>query len=762
MRLFLKQKLLLFKINSAWIIVYLFDEREIYLNNNTFLLRNENCATFSIPNYILYVVLPKCIITHGEAISSTYFQIALTINHEENAKSWQKGKSWIGLKTISKITGFNVRKIGHAIKVLNQIGLIEQIEYGKLKMFKLKNNTIVNVNEVMKFIKYVEHQLLIDLPKSKIKICKEKFSLLNKKLNVFSPSHAKFLLKRTWIPDINNFRKYLIKAESIYKGSSLFFINLINQQLSFKNETKVSDNILMSEKERSLMIGCSQSTLNRYVTAYENANFIVREKQNGLFNIKLNFNKPNEENNISVVSDTVKKFVCPICNREMKTVRSFNLHLSKVQDAQHYLLNELRREKRTPDYDVTMMLYQQHKDTIDSLEGMSKEEYEMRKLMKPKEETKTSKENYMDIPCECKISCEECFKNWKKEYFDSCDRSRKAGFIKQFQIQEQQVEQKQVVKETSFENIPSTKKGPSPDSAPGLLKYFYELTGKKSPNWAKESKQIKNLLVRKENPLTPEQVRIVLRYMARKGHIDIRFLSNCVNEALLEHELLQQVDKEGTVPYLVKYFYNGFNMDINLQTFVKDVQKIQETINSGLNYEETKIIIDYMIETNCRILNFIGSKRNDALAKYRNSKKVVNHNSKDINNFYNNPSFFDQDFLVILRDELASGRTRLNKVDDKYKKEAERIARELFMERKFTNKFTSFEWLWRIGLPLDKEIYDLACKELNKQTYLDYVINSGKLKSDQLATYIQLKKKYETWLQKQHDFFRSNEIKLYS
>ena len=68
------------------------------------------------------------------------------------------------------------------------------------------------------------------------------------------------------------------------------------------------------------------------------------------------------------------EIICPICDREMKNVRSFNLHLSKTNDSKHYMLNEFRREKRTPDYEVTMMLFNQHKDTLDSLEDVSKEE----------------------------------------------------------------------------------------------------------------------------------------------------------------------------------------------------------------------------------------------------------------------------------------------------------------------------------------------------------------------------------------------------
>lgn len=664
----------------------------------------ENEASFSISKYLLHSILPKCNLVHSEAISSTYFQIALTINNSEKAKNWQKGKSWIGLKTISKITGFNPRTIDLAVKVLKQLKLLEQTYHGRLKMFELKNDKIVDVKEMVKFNNFVEHQLFLNTSPKKIDLIKENFDNLNKEIKMFSSFHSKFLLRRVWIPDINKLRSSLTEAESIYKGSSLFLISLMNKKTSFKNSEKISDNIIISEKDRSLLIGCSQSTLNRYISSYEAANIITREKQDGLFQIKLKSNKNDSENKTieGMVNNEMNseiKIICPICDKEMKTVRSFNLHLSKVNDSKHYTLSELRKEKKTPDYEVTMMLYNQHKDTIDSLDGVSRDEL--------------------------KVNVTE---------------------------EKTEVKEKPVMRETDFKDIPSIKKPASEDTAPALLKFFYDLNGQRSPNFGKECKQIKNLLTHKEQPISAEEIRTVLRYMIRKGYMDIRFLSSSVNEAILENKLLQDIEKEGTAAYLVKRFYSGFDMDINLQTFVRDVQKIQETMNSGLNFLETQAVIDFMIETNCNILNFIGSKRNDALLKYRNNP----NSNATINKFDNNPSFFDQDFINILRDELASGRTRLNKVEDQYKEEASEIAKQLFMKRKFNTKFTGFEWAWRIGLTMDKKMYSLACRELSKQTYIEFALNSGKLKQEQEKTYKQLKIKYEAWLQKQHDIFSSD------
>lgn len=706
--------------------------------------------SFSMSNYILYAILPKCNLIYGEVIPSTFFQIALTINNKSESPEWQKNKSWIGIRTISKITGFNVRTVNKAVNILIDIGLIHQSYRGKLKMFQLKNYNINNPNDLIEFIKSVEKTLLNEIANDEKENYMKKFNELNLKLNLDSQQHCQQLLKKIWIPDLLSLKEVLKKAESVYKGSSLFLINLMNQQLLFKKEIEETEYII-SERERGLMIGCSQSTLNRYIKAYESANMIIRENQNGSYRIKLN---SKEEIKAEVIQNKGVKsskmnnnqLICPICDRVCETARSFNLHLSKQSDAKHLLLNKIRRDKRTSDFEMTMMLYEQNKDTFESLNDVE-----------DIVEDNTNKTSYMDVPCECKISCEECFMNWKEDYFDGCSRPRKQAYVEEVGIKKQKRQKTNVESTTGFENIPSVKKAASEDTAPGLLKFFYDLTGKRSPNWGKESRQIKNLLISKEQPLSAEEVRVVLRYMARRGYDDVRFLSSSVTEALLENEYLQQIETQGTAPFLLKYFYDGHNMEINLQTFTREVRKIQETMNSGLSYEDTKKVIDYMIDTNCITINFIGSKRNDALSK-RVQAGVVNTNSKTINNFNNNPSFFDQDFLNILRDELIGGRCNLRKVEEKNKEGAINLAKQIFMEQKFTNKFTDFEWLWRTGLELDKEIYEKACKEISKTSYLDSVINSGKITEEQLNKYKQLKSKFELWLQKQHDIFRNDMI----
>ncbi|MNN19775.1 hypothetical protein D3C81_1330290 [compost metagenome] len=239
--------------------------------------------------------------------------------------------------------------------------------------------------------------------------------------------------------------------------------------------------------------------------------------------------------------------------------------------------------------------------------------------------------------------------------------------------------------------------------------------------------------------------------MARKNHIDLRFLSNSVNDAKLEQKYLDEMKEEGTAAYLVKLFYRGHNLEINMQTLNRDVSKVQETMNSGLSYKEKKKVINHMIATKCTILNFISSKRNEALTGQGTMVKVA---SKGNSSIKENPSFFDQDDLSIIKDELTGGRTNIKKIKPELKEKAKDIARQILIENKFASKFVSFEWAWKIGLELDQVSYNAACVDIGKETYLEYLIkNSARLEPEKLNVIKQTKLKYDDWLITQHQMF---------
>ncbi|MNV69113.1 hypothetical protein D3C71_1620050 [compost metagenome] len=128
--------------------------------------------------------------------------------------------------------------------------------------------------------------------------------------------------------------------------------------------------------------------------------------------------------------------------------------------------------------------------------------------------------------------------------------------------------------------------------------------------------------------------------------------------------------------------------------------------------------------------------------------------SKSNVGFKENPSFYDQDDLVFLKDELIGGRTNIKKIKPELQEKAKDIAKQILVENKFSSKFVGFEWAWKIGLELDQTMYIKACMDLGKETYLEYLIkNSSRLEPGKVEVIEQTKLRYENWLSKQHELF---------
>lgn len=699
---------------------------------------------FTISNYTYKILLAKLVLIHGSSVASVYFQVSSNINNQEKSKSWQQGKCWKNPIRIAKEIGCNQRKVKEVLKILCQVELLELSYRGKLKMYKLTNHNISNLKELMIFLSDFDRKIINTVPKEKARESLHQLLNFNNAFNFRTPEMLTYLIKRTRINSIDFLKKALSDSEEIYKGSSLFCMNVL--EIIFRNNKKNNEvlNTIQNIKD-PIVFGCSNTTLNRYITSYEKNEFVnqLEDKMKELDLVyvenhdELNFNKG------KVVNMSNKDFYCPICEKEFLNGRSLGMHLGKMKDNNHIVFNQLRRDNKAP-YSTFEKLFNDHLHLFE-IKTVSSETIV---------EQKVFRDEYMNIPCECKMSCRECHLNWKEVFYNDCNHVRKAAYRVEYGIDEKIIAENKKAKnkkEVDYEKIPTSKKpaGHGPDTAPGLLKYFYDLTQGRSPNFGKEVGQIKTQL---NKGLTPDETRIVFDYMVKKGQIDLRFFSTSINEALLEQRYLKEMEQEGTAAFLLNYFYNSHGMNLNPQMFVREVQKIQETLNSGLSYQETKVVLDYMISQKCTIINFIASKRTEALSKYNNQSNVSNKTP-----FKSNPSFFDQDSLNIIRDDLAGGRTHLNKVDSKYKEQAINIAKEIFREKKFNQRYTSLEWAWRTGLELDKELFELGVKDSGKETYIDFALrNRDKLTPQKLEMLNKLKSSYEKWINLQKQNFNHN------
>ena len=275
-----------------------------------------------IPFYILEIVLPKLVMVYGEAIATVYIQIMLNINKLENVKEkWQKGSSWIQPTTISKKTNYSEKTVYKAIRILEKYKLIIHSKKEKLNIYRM--NFLTCDKLIKRFIMTLDFKLAL--------ICPLKISLF-KKLN----NKLKFDFNWSVIvfKDINIVRKQFEKALNIYKGSTLFLLKYILPLQYYNNKIKVS------QETMALNIGTSQSTINRYIKAFKDADILVVES-----------NKVNESKTIYIKEKKEEVFVniyksCPLCGKNYKTDRGLNSHLSKVDDKSHKLLNQLRKDNQ--------------------------------------------------------------------------------------------------------------------------------------------------------------------------------------------------------------------------------------------------------------------------------------------------------------------------------------------------------------------------------------------------------------------------------
>lgn len=719
---------------------------------NIELVANENDIKkpfpFTISHYTYKILLPKCVLAHGTSIASTYFQIAFNINNQEKAKSWQQSKCWKNPHKIAAEIGCNQRKVKDVLKVLCDVGMLELSMHGKLKMYKLKNNSFSNLKELMEFMAEFDKKL-IATAFYKAKELRNQIHEFNEASGINTINFLKDSLQRTKIPDINFMKETFLEVEQLYKGSSLFFMNLLEIDLKNRKKNHSILNTIQNIKDdikHPIILGCSQATLNRYLTVYRESEKLISIDK-GINRLKDNKDIfVGRELNLSrgkVIKMSEKEFYCPICDRDFTSGRALGMHLGKSKDKNHEVLNQLRYEKRTP-YSEFSQLVKDNSHLFDFSEVAETNDEVV--------DVDNIKDKYMEIPCECKMSCRTCHLNWHDDFFKGCNHIRKQAYMEEYGLNGKREKKSSKGKEVDFGEVPAAKKpvNHGPDTAPGLLKYFYDMTGGRSPNFGKEVGQVKAQI---KKGLTPDEIRVVLNHMVRKGQIDLRFFSTSINDALIEQKYLKEMEQEGTAAYLLQYFYHGHGLSINLQTFVREVQKIQETMNSGLTYDETKIVLDYMIAQKCTIVNFIASKRTEALAKH----KAQNGGTQS--GFKVNPSFFDQDTLNIIRDDLAGGRTHINKVELKYKDKALEIAKQIYKEHKFNQRYTMFEWAWRTGVELDREMYQLGVKEIGKETYIDFALrNKDKLTSEKLEMINKLKLSFEKWLERQHYTFGQSHI----
>lgn len=234
------------------------------------------------------------------------------------------------------------------------------------------------------------------------------------------------------------------------------------------------------------------------------------------------------------------------------------------------------------------------------------------------------------------------------------------------------------------------------DQLADYVNYFYDLIGKKPRKDVFENAIIALQDVTKN--MTENQVKGVMRYMAeRSKDTSLRFFKNRIKE--VEYFLLTK--KEGTPEYLVNLYYEKIGLVLTYDFLVKDVVPVKKQLEY-YDYEVVKKAVETLAEEKNPIF-WVERRVQDVIRKQ--NKKV--ENEQKMNEFKNNPSFFDQPEANIIHDELIGLRMKAD-TDDKIE-----IAKQILLnnEVKKYGKYNSFLWALAVGLKPEhftKEMYEIV------------------------------------------------------
>lgn len=321
---------------------------------------NKHCTAFlSVHNYMFDLVLPKCNIVFGNKFSSVYIQLLLNTNNDPKEISWKKNKCWMGPKTIANNIGSNERKVISILKSMENIGLVKKSYRGKLFMFSLINHKISDINKALEFNNKLEKILLENISEKNKLITMNKFTNIN---NVFSYK------ANYYYGNLIELKNWIILSEKIQSGSSLMFLMFFADSfLKPSSFNSIINNI--SEKEIAVKLGVSQPTISRYLKSFQNKEYFKLEYEKTKKNSKILINKELLLMDKEIIETNVNLdvFTCPVCNKEVTSIKKLNSHIKRCKDELHVLFRQIQEEDNAFTINEINHVYEQNKDKFTSI-----------------------------------------------------------------------------------------------------------------------------------------------------------------------------------------------------------------------------------------------------------------------------------------------------------------------------------------------------------------------------------------------------------
>ena len=630
-------------------------------------------SNLSLPTYMVNQFLPRCALVYGDRLVSVYLNFLTYLCHDTVNYPQRLNHTWVSYYDIYENLNLPRRAIKRHIKTLESLGLISRRWDNRLGMWYF-NHLDLSEASYTKVLGELEQRLLQHPNRYTPSELKVRFDELNLRKSSVNQRYI-------W-PDVNAIRATLKQAEHAYPGASLLTLHLL----------RTPGNV--SEQEWAITVGSSQPTVSRIIQALEDARLVTK------VHTYLNDRQPTVKVQPTVLElvPTSIKFTCPLCQAEFDVKSTFGKHLKQGDEA-HALLFDLRQQERCPVEELET-LYNKYKGCFTLLDKRK------RRL----------NQEYMKAEAPCKLSCEQCFTHWRKEEFIGCKYPRQEAFLNTVnKLRPRKTTPTVTQAEAQLAAFQQPK--PSNEDKPiGLVRYFYNLINDQPINLGRDLRLMKLLLNSQTQPISADDVRYVLRYAARKHYNSLNLILRLAPDALLEKQLLAELQQPNTAANLVYRYYRYKNLEVDVNLLVSEARKVQEAIDS-YGYELTTLAVLELANNRDDVLGYV-VHRTGQKAKKREQQALNNtieakisqpkeQKPAVVNHWGPGGYGTKKNGYPWTWDEFLTGFVGINdfQLDKEEEERLQAALYEAYKNRTFTPTLSAMEWAMRTGLRYTVEMY---------------------------------------------------------
>lgn len=252
-------------------------------------------------------------------------------------------------------------------------------------------------------------------------------------------------------------------------------------------------------------------------------------------------------------------------------------------------------------------------------------------------------------------------------------------------------EEKNIYK-TNYKRLnKKTTESANPNSAMHLINEFYEQRG--NNNFAPVTCEVRKIrsYIKK---YSADIVRQALQLLISRGDVDLTYFGEkIIHETIQYLHVKDLLTVKNSVPYLIKQYYIKLNLFMPIYNIVQDFKTVEQiTFAHKLTDDQVKFAIQYMIDYKLIPFSSINRYMTKILVVYKQNTKVDEDYSQSIIKKLQNVSITYDEIVNIYGDQAAF----LNYI------------KNILQSKQYNQQFSAIEWLYKLNVPVTKDIYFLA------------------------------------------------------